>query len=105
MATGNNVAKHESQRTALMHFQAVFLFARIALDALQDGVHRMTNKKEPRRVYARPADRSFASYKHFLEQIRITLGGEWKLTEAELRQAWLDFWKRADKGAEKRPGL
>jgi hypothetical protein len=66
------------------------------------GVHRMKKNNEPRRVYARPADRSFASYKHFLEQIRFALGGEWNLTEEELREAWLDFWKRADQAVRKR---
>ena len=56
----------------------------------------MTNKKEPRRFYARPADRSFESYKDFLEYLRRALDGEWELTEDELRVAWLEFWKRAD---------
>lgn len=62
----------------------------------------MKNQKASRRCYARPADRSLESYKEFLERIRIALGGEWTMTDEELREAWLDFWQRADKAVEKR---
>ncbi len=53
---------------------------------------------EPRRFYARPADRSLEAYKQFLECIANSLGISQNLSEDELRRAWRKFWEAADSG-------
>ncbi len=50
----------------------------------------------PRRFYARPADRSFESYKQFFESMAESLGIKQDLSEDELRQGWQKFWEAAD---------
>ncbi len=50
----------------------------------------------PRRFYARPADRSLAAYKAFLEYMADSLGIAQDLSEDELRQSWQKFWEAAD---------
>ena len=62
------------------------------------------NQAEPRRFYARPADRSFEAYKNFLDYMTTSLGGEQNMTEDELRQAWHDFWQRVDSAASREEG-
>jgi hypothetical protein len=62
-------------------------------------VHHVKNQPEPRRFYARPADRSFEAYKEFLGYLTTSLGGENDMAEGELREAWLDFWQSADAAA------
>jgi hypothetical protein len=53
----------------------------------------------PQRFYSRPADRSYEAYKEFLGYLTTSLGGENDMAEDELREAWLDFWQRADAAA------
>ncbi len=81
--------------------EAVFFCA--ALDALQQqkGVHHVEkhNQSKPRRFYARPANRSFEAYRDFLDFLTASLGGETDTAEDELREAWRDFWQRADAAA------
>ncbi len=50
----------------------------------------------PRRFYARPADRSLAAYKAFLEYMADSLGIAQDLSEDELRRGWQKFWVAAD---------
>lgn len=57
------------------------------------------NQEQPRRSYARPADRSFGAYKAFLEYLTTSLGGENDVTEPELREAWREFWQKVDAAA------
>jgi hypothetical protein len=53
----------------------------------------------PQRFYSRPANRSFEAYKEFLGYLTTSLGGESDMSEDELREAWRDFWQRADAAA------
>jgi hypothetical protein len=52
--------------------------------------------QQPRRFYARPADRSFEAYKAFLEYLTASLGGKFDLSEDDLHRAWREFWECAD---------
>jgi hypothetical protein len=62
------------------------------------------NQSEPRRFYARPADPSFESFRDFLQFLTASLGGEQTMTEDELREAWREFWKRANAAAPTEEG-
>lgn len=64
----------------------------------------MGTEQEPRRFYARPADRSFEAYREFILGMTEALGGENDVAEEELREAWREFWQKADAAASGEQG-
>ncbi len=50
-------------------------------------------------VFGRPADRSFAAYKVFIEEMTTALGAEKNASEDQLRQGWRRFWETDDSDA------
>ncbi len=56
----------------------------------------------PRRVYARPADRSLAAYKDFILTILATInpGAADDHNEEWWEEAWREFWASTDAASE-----
>jgi hypothetical protein len=41
----------------------------------------------------RPKDKSFASFKKWMDELATALKAERTLTDEELKKAWVKFWK------------
>ncbi len=85
-ATGNRMSLVRSQESA----------REISPNSIINSSDGSATRGEPRRFYARPADRSFEVYKAFLECMAESLGIAQDLSEDELRRGWQKFCEAAD---------